>query len=344
MNKKGFTLVELLAVIVILAIIALISTPIILGVIEKARIGAAKQSTLGYIDAVEKQIVYNQVKENQTEIVDGTYTVEALEKLGVSIKGTIPNSGSVTIKNGTIKNYILGIGEYAVNNGKATKVESTEKYANGTAIYYNPETNKKCSESEANKNVNENGTPTGIKTGCMKWYTFNDEEGKATVNMILDHNTTTNVAWNSEGSNSEMKEVATALSNDITNWDSSLNARLIEVNEIASITGNTTFNASKTGQSWFCLDTNRTDTTTWCSKTQGTSKYAWLFDYTKECTSYGCNKEESSTYGYWTSTLYNDNSSRAWAVSRNGHLYYNIVSETDNGIRPVITVSKSIIY
>ena len=42
MKKKGFTLVELLAVIVILAIIALISTPIILGVIEKTRIGAAE--------------------------------------------------------------------------------------------------------------------------------------------------------------------------------------------------------------------------------------------------------------------------------------------------------------
>ena len=36
--KKGFTLIELLAVIVILAIIALIATPIILGIIDDARI------------------------------------------------------------------------------------------------------------------------------------------------------------------------------------------------------------------------------------------------------------------------------------------------------------------
>ena len=40
MNRKGFTLVELLAVIVILAIIALIATPTILGVIEKAILAA----------------------------------------------------------------------------------------------------------------------------------------------------------------------------------------------------------------------------------------------------------------------------------------------------------------
>ena len=54
MKKKGFTLIELLAVIVILAIIAIIATPTIVGVIEKARTGAAKASALGYIDAVEK--------------------------------------------------------------------------------------------------------------------------------------------------------------------------------------------------------------------------------------------------------------------------------------------------
>ncbi len=124
MNKKGFTLVELLAVIVILAIIALISTPIILGVIETAKKGAAEQSALGYIDAVEKQIVYNQVKENQTPLIDGTYEIGDLNsKYGVNVKGTIPNSGSVTIENGTVKSLLLRIGEYVVIKEAETTVE-----------------------------------------------------------------------------------------------------------------------------------------------------------------------------------------------------------------------------
>ncbi len=161
--------------------------------------------------------------------------------------------------------------------------------------------------------------------------------------MILDHNTTATVAWNSTGSNSEMKEVATALSNDTANWDSSLNARLITANEVAKIAGNTTFDASKEGQSWICLDTNQPDTTTWCSKTQGTSKYAWLFDYTNDCTSYGCNIADSSTYGYYTSTPFTDSSSRAWNVLRHGSLYGCIVNEVTRGVRPVIAISKSII-
>ena len=42
MFKKGFTLIELLAVIIILAIVALIATPIILNVIEDARVSAGR--------------------------------------------------------------------------------------------------------------------------------------------------------------------------------------------------------------------------------------------------------------------------------------------------------------
>lgn len=53
MNKKGFTLIELLAVIVVLAIIALIATPIVMGVIEKAQVGANERSVEGYMKAYE---------------------------------------------------------------------------------------------------------------------------------------------------------------------------------------------------------------------------------------------------------------------------------------------------
>ena len=42
--KKGFTLIELLAVIIILAVIALIATPVVLNVVENARVEAAKNS------------------------------------------------------------------------------------------------------------------------------------------------------------------------------------------------------------------------------------------------------------------------------------------------------------
>ena len=44
MNKKGFSLIELLAVITILAVIAIITTPVIFGVIENSKMNAFTSS------------------------------------------------------------------------------------------------------------------------------------------------------------------------------------------------------------------------------------------------------------------------------------------------------------
>ena len=330
-KNKGFTLVELLAVIVILALIALIATPIILNVINDAKKQAAKDSAYGYMDAVEKYIVSSELEDES--IQDRTYSVEELNNMGVSVKGSTPDNGNIEIKNSSVKSYDIGIDGYAVSNGEVKKVSTTKSFKNGTAVYYNPETETKCKSSEA-------VSTTGKNSGCMKWYVFNDKEGNATVNVILDHNTTAKVAYNSTGNNSEMKEVKKALENDTKDWKNT--ARLITANEIAKITGNTGFDASKEKQDWFCLDTNQSDSTNWCSKAQGTSEYAWLFDYTSGCTSYGCsNTSNSSTWGYWTSTPKKDDSTIAWVVYTGGNLSYSNVTNNDYGIRPVITISKS---
>ena len=328
-KNKGFTLVELLAVIVILALIALIATPIILNVINDAKKQAAKDSAYGYMDAVEKYIVSSELEGKS--IKDGTYSVEELNKK-ISVKGSTPDNGNIEIKNKEVKSYEIGIDGYVVSNGEVKKASTTKEIKNGTAVYYNPVYGEKCNDyTEAN-------SKTGTKSGCMKWYVFNDKEGNATVNVILDHNTTANVAWNSAGNNSEMKEVKIKLEEDTKDWKNT--ARLITANEVAKITGYTSWGTNITGYPWFCFDTNQQDDTNDCAKAQGTSKYAWLFDYTKECTNYGCNTPNLSSWGYWTSTQY-VNSIHVWFVSRNGRLDVNSASSTGHGVRPVITISKS---
>ena len=327
-KNKGFTLVELLAVIVILALIALIATPIILNVINDAKKQAAKDSAYGYMDAVEKYIVSSELEDKS--IKDGTYSVEKLNSMGVSVKGSTPDNGNIEIKNSSVKSYDIGIDGYVVRNGKVEKVSTTKSFKNGTAVYYNPVSREKCNDyTEAN-------STTGKNSGCMKWYVFNDKEGNATVNVILDHNTTANVAYNSTGSNSEMKEVKIALENDTKDWKNT--ARLITANEVAKITKHPTFDVNKENQDWFYLDSNNLTLTV---NSTNKSKYAWLFDYTKECTNYGCNVSDSSTWGYWTSSPYKGNSTQAWRVVRNGYLGGNGVIFTGDGIRPVITISKS---
>ena len=327
MNKKGFTLIELLAVIVILAIIALIATPTILGVIEKAKKGAAESSALGYIDAIEKQIMINEVDTNAAKFKDRAYSVEELKNLGITIKGSTPSNGVVVISKGNVTRYDLTFDNYIVTNGKAIKSSVKKKYENGTAIYYNPTTGEKCSESES-------VSLTGTKTGCMKWYTFNDEEGNSSVNLILDHNTTAGVAWNSSGNNSEMKEVAAQLESDTKGWKNA--ARLITANEVAKISGNTSFNL---GQGWFYFGSNNQN------DTSKRSNYGWLYDRTRsDCKEYGClNNADQGTWGYWTSNANIIGSTGAWFVIRSGSLNNVTVSDPTGGVRPVITISKSII-
>ncbi len=59
MKKKGFTLIEILAVIVILAVIALITVPIVMSVIEKSRKAAFRDSVLSAFHQVDYYLVEN---------------------------------------------------------------------------------------------------------------------------------------------------------------------------------------------------------------------------------------------------------------------------------------------
>ena len=55
-DKKGFTLIELIAVLVIMAIIALIVTPLVMSIIKKAKVSADKRSIDAYGRSIELAI------------------------------------------------------------------------------------------------------------------------------------------------------------------------------------------------------------------------------------------------------------------------------------------------
>ena len=55
-KKSGFTLIELIAVLVIMAILALIVTPLVMSIIRKARVAADKRSIDAYGRSVELAI------------------------------------------------------------------------------------------------------------------------------------------------------------------------------------------------------------------------------------------------------------------------------------------------
>ena len=126
MKKKGFTLVELLAVIVVLAIIALIAVPTILGVIDKAKRGAFKASVMGIIESGELYLATGTLNYNENDEMVFTCNGSKCETSTgekLSFKGEVPVSGNLVIKkDGTIEASLLTNNNYCAS-GKRTNLD-----------------------------------------------------------------------------------------------------------------------------------------------------------------------------------------------------------------------------
>ncbi len=125
--RKGFTLVELLAVIVILAIIALITVPLIINIVESSRKGAARSSAYGYMEGVN--IFYSkELLKGSNFTLNGTLNVDEngyLEDNKIEVEGTMAKGGHLTYNNGKVSEGCLTINEYKVSieNDEVTNVE-----------------------------------------------------------------------------------------------------------------------------------------------------------------------------------------------------------------------------
>jgi len=176
--RKGFTLIELLAVIVILAIIALIATPIILGIIEDARVGSIEASANGYIDAVEYQLARTEIKGEKID--NGVYYTHQLE---IDLDGEKPTYGEIIIEKGNVKESNLCIDGYTVEyKNNNLKVVGTctplykEKNLNGTDPVLKGDL--------IPININPDGTV--IKADITKeWYNYENKEWANAV-ILMD--------------------------------------------------------------------------------------------------------------------------------------------------------------
>lgn len=141
-KRRGFTLIELLAVILILAVIALIAIPVITGIIDEAKKGAAVDSTYNYLneltiymqlqdinnydDKLENGKVYKVDKETIFDITDviGDLYLKDIIKM----KGTIPLDGYIKMEDNGISYAILEMDRYIVECTSTDKCVVLGKY------------------------------------------------------------------------------------------------------------------------------------------------------------------------------------------------------------------------
>jgi len=103
MNKKGFTLVELLAVIVILGILALITTPVVINIIDDSKNKAYEEQKRLVEGAAERWGVNNLKKLPTTDGASCYITTETLLNEGYLSSAEINDP----TKNESIKRYVL---------------------------------------------------------------------------------------------------------------------------------------------------------------------------------------------------------------------------------------------
>ena len=325
-EKKGFTLIELIAVLVIMAILALIVTPLVMSIIRKAKISADKRSIDAYGRSIELAIA--------GYLLDNGDFPTSIEQLTIEYSGEEVVC-STTQLNSDSSIYLAGciVGGRSVEGytyGKENTV-TYEAYSVGDEVTYNNVDYYVIKDSSASEEdvqllkkdpltvaqVNQYGaghinryTSDSVGTaydnngyGGMAYYT-SETCGYVNNNWIYDGCTT-------DYAQSEVKYAVDA-------WKTAqaplaTNARLITLDDLTDNLG---------------MELNRTNPTTY-QITVTEDIPTWVM---------------GENYRYWTMTANTDETSQVWYVNPRSiaYVYSGHVGDGDGRVvRPVITLSKT---
>ena len=328
MKKKGFTLIELIAVLVILAILALIVTPLVMNIIRKARIAADKRSIDAYGRSVELAIA-NYLLDNgdfPTSINDLTIeysgdevvcsTTQLNSDSSVYLAGCAVAGRNVDYSYGSEKssqtNISYTVGDEVTYNNVDYYVikDSSENESFVSLLKAEPITSNEISpylaSTEIGISVNTSDkyasiyyyyasecATSGHLSGCTTDY------GVSSIKQVVD-------VWVNNYTNL----------NDIVEDSMGYKSRLITKDEIMSMCELDEYQATPSNTDIRCIP-----------------QYEWIFI--------------PETW-YWTMTPYQDSTESVWTIWNydiasmyNSYSNTGTIYSSSGGIRPVITVNKS---
>ena len=317
-ETKGFTLIELISVLVIMAIIALIATPLVMSIIRKARISADKRSIDAYGRSIELAIAGYLLDTGKFPTDVSQLTIEYSGNEVVCTTTQLNSDSSVYLTGCTVNGRSV---EYTY--GKEEIAPTYTAYEVGDTVTYNNIDYYVIKHSGAKES-----TVTLLKAEPLsadEIYTYSKDsgaEGKTngagamafytseTCGYVNGENVTSGCT--TSYNNSDIKYVVDAWKNDQA--PKAKEARLINTDEIET-----------EKQEYDCCGGCGQ-----CISTRDVIKYDWMYNVS------------DLSNGYWTGTP--DTSSDTISVSivsSDGKISSRTVYTSELVVRPVIVLSKS---
>ena len=302
-KKKGFTLIELIAVLVIMAIIALIVTPLVMNIIRKARISADKRSIDAYGRSIELAIA--------GYLLDTGKFPTSVDQLTIEYSGNKVECSTTQI-NTDSSVYLAGctvagrnVENYTYGEDKTPPAPTYTAYQVGDEVTYNNINYYVIKDSSASEE-----SVTLLKSEPLSYeevQTYSNGTGAQTTSNPNGYGGMQYHSSSSVYSTSYVKTTVDAWK--VAKAPAATEARLITLDELKDNLGYELID-NGSAQLW--------------SPTDSTPN--WVYN---------------SNYWYWTMSPYNDSASRVWGVNDDGSLGDGEVYYDGNVVRPVITISKS---
>ncbi len=305
-KKNAFTLIELISVLVIMAIIALIATPLVMNIIRKARISADKRSIDAYGRSIELAVAGYLLDTGSFPTEVSQLTIEYSGNEVVCTTTQLNSDSSVYLDGCTVDGRSV---EYHYGDNKSSTPEpvtpSYTVYSVGDHVSYNGvtyyviedtdttnDTVKLLKENALTKTEMDNLNLTGISISESNGY------GQVQYGSTTDYSTST------------VKQVVDAWKNTAVKSGDTATARLIMFEDLIDNLGYGESSKQCTGSCWY----NKPDDTP-----------SWVYN---------------SNYSYWTMSQYYDTSfvwfMRGVGDLGEGNLLYNL-----GCVRPVLELNKS---